>query len=164
MATSSGIHSPHLFFPHKTTCFSITRIPLWLPAAKVECFQGKLEIAESGLDGSLSLKPVVATVLTTKKKEVRDILTYFLKQQGLSNIVTATVVKKSDLFLEHLVSKFQILHETGHLAGGELTTIEIREAVSPYLENLLAEHGDTLIDMIQCFPHPPPEVVELMSS
>ncbi|GAB2237407.1 hypothetical protein Droror1_Dr00015309 [Drosera rotundifolia] len=133
------------------------RIPLWLPA-KVECFQRKLEIAESGLDGSLCLKPVAVTVLTTMKKEVKDVLTFFLEQQGLSNIVAATVVKKSDLFLEHLVSRLNILHETGFLTGKELTTMEIREAVSPYLEALLPEHGDTLIDMIVHFPHPPPEV------
>ncbi|GAB2229743.1 hypothetical protein Droror1_Dr00013995 [Drosera rotundifolia] len=158
MTTSSAIHSPHLFFLPKTSCFSITRIPLWLPAAKVECFQGKLEIVESGLDGSLCLKPVATTVLTTMKKKAKDVLTFFLKQQGLSNIVAATAVKKSDQFLEHLVSRLHILHETRFLAERGLTTIEIREAVSPYLEALLAEHGDTLIDMIQRFPHPPPEV------
>ncbi|KAL9253190.1 Transcription termination factor MTERF5, chloroplastic-like protein [Drosera capensis] len=157
MTTSPSVHSPHLFFLPKTSCFSITRIPLWLPA-KVECFKGKLEIGESGSDGSLSLKPVAATVLTTKKKEVEDVLTFFLEQQGLSNTVAATVVKKSDLFLEHLVSKLHILHETGFMTGRELTAFEIREAVSPYLEALLAEHGDALIDMIQSFPNPPPEV------
>ncbi|GAB2229746.1 hypothetical protein Droror1_Dr00013999 [Drosera rotundifolia] len=92
------------------------------------------------------------------KKEAKDVLTFFLEQQGLSNIVAAMVVKKSDQFLEHLVSKLHILHETRFLAGRELTTSEIREAVSPYLEALLAEHGDALIDMIQHFPHPPPEV------
>ncbi|KAL9275939.1 Transcription termination factor MTERF5, chloroplastic-like protein [Drosera capensis] len=132
-------------------------IPLWLPA-KVECFQRKLEIAESGLDGSLCLKPVAATLLTTMKKEAKDVLTFFLEQQGLSNIVAATVVKKSDLFLEHLVSRLNILHKTGFLTGRELTTMEIREAVSPFLEALVAEHSDTLIDMIEHFPHPPPEV------
>ncbi|KAL9254811.1 Transcription termination factor MTERF5, chloroplastic-like protein [Drosera capensis] len=157
MTTSPSVHSSHLFFLPKTSCFSITRIPSWLPA-KVECFQGKLEIAESGLDGSLSLKPVAATVLTTKKKEVEDVLTFFLEQQGLSNIVAATVVKKSDLFLEHLVSRLHILHDTGVMTGRVLTAFEIREAVSSYLEALLAEHGDALIDMIQRFPNPPSEV------
>ncbi|KAL9258426.1 Transcription termination factor MTERF5, chloroplastic-like protein [Drosera capensis] len=157
MATTPSVHSPHLFFPPKTACFSITRILLWLPA-KVECFQGKLEIAESGLDGSLCLKPVAATVFTTMKKEAKDVLAFFLEQQGLSNVVAGTVVKKSDLFVEYLVSRLHILHETTHLTGRELTTTEIREALSPYLETLLGEHGDTLIDMIEHFPHPPPEV------
>ncbi|KAL9254769.1 Transcription termination factor MTERF5, chloroplastic-like protein [Drosera capensis] len=158
MATSSAIHSSHLFFLPKTACFSITRVPLWLPAAKVVCFQGKLEIAGSGLDGSSCLKPLAVCVLTTMKKEVKDVLTFFLKRQGLSNIVTAMVVKKSDQFLEHLVSRLHILHETWFMAGRELTTSELREALSPYLEALQAKHGDTLIDMIQHFPHAPPEV------
>ncbi|GAB2229740.1 hypothetical protein Droror1_Dr00013992 [Drosera rotundifolia] len=157
MRTSSAVQFPHIFFAPKTAVFPISRLLLPLPA-KVKCFQGKL--AESGLDGSSCLKPVAVTVLTSKKEEAKDILTLFLKQQGLSSTVAATVVNKSDLFLEHLVSRLHILHKTGYLAltGKELTSSKIRDAVSPYLEELSRQHGDNLIDMIEHFPHPPDEV------
>ncbi|KAL9254767.1 Transcription termination factor MTERF5, chloroplastic-like protein [Drosera capensis] len=152
MATSSAIHFPQIIFPPKTTCYPMKRLLLPLPA-KVKCFQGKL-------DGSSCLKQVAVTVLTSKKEEVKDILTLFLKQQGLSSTVAATVVNKSDLFSEHLVSRLHILHKTGYLTltGKELTSTEIRDALSPYLEELSRQHGDNLINMIEHFPRSPGEV------
>lgn len=41
------------------------------------------------------------------------------------------------------------------LSGRELTTIEIRDALIPYLKSLLEEHGDVLVDVIEKFPDPP---------
>ncbi|PIA51264.1 hypothetical protein AQUCO_01100241v1 [Aquilegia coerulea] len=40
-------------------------------------------------------------------------------------------------------------------AGRELTTLEIRDSLIPYLESLLEEHGDILIDVVESFPDPP---------
>ncbi|XP_021285198.1 transcription termination factor MTERF5, chloroplastic isoform X2 [Herrania umbratica] len=39
--------------------------------------------------------------------------------------------------------------------GRELTTLEIRDALTPYLESLLEEHGRTLVDVVENFPDPP---------
>ncbi|GAB2229739.1 hypothetical protein Droror1_Dr00013991 [Drosera rotundifolia] len=191
MRASSAIHSPHLFFPHKSTCFPITIMctliilyisTLLLPTplqiafayekfvslvhdrfalirrstslpAKVVCFQGKL--AESELDGSSSLKPVAATLLIAEKEEAKVVLTLFLKQQGLSNSVAARTINKSDLFLEHLLSRLHSLHKTWYMTGRELTTMDLREALNLYLEALHCQHGDAFIDMVEHFPDPP---------
>ncbi|MED6120358.1 Transcription termination factor mterf5, chloroplastic, variant 2 [Stylosanthes scabra] len=39
--------------------------------------------------------------------------------------------------------------------GRELTTLEIRDALIPYLESLLEEHGDMLVDVVENYPNPP---------
>jgi len=39
--------------------------------------------------------------------------------------------------------------------GRELTTLEIRDALIPYLESLFEEHGDTLVDVVENYPNPP---------
>lgn len=41
------------------------------------------------------------------------------------------------------------------MTGRELTTLEIRSALVPYLESLLDEHGDSLVDVVECYPNPP---------
>ncbi|KAK6277100.1 hypothetical protein POUND7_017423 [Theobroma cacao] len=41
------------------------------------------------------------------------------------------------------------------IAGRELTTLEIRDALTPYLESLLEEHGRTLVNVVENFPDPP---------
>ncbi|GAB2229742.1 hypothetical protein Droror1_Dr00013994 [Drosera rotundifolia] len=153
--TSSAVHSPHLIFPPQTTAFPITRHSFSL-RAKVVCFQGRL--VESGMDGSSSLKPVSATLLVSEKEEAKAVLTLFLKQRGLSNAAAARTISKSDLFLQHLVLRLHVLHKTWYMTGRELTTMEIREALNPYLEALHCQHGDAFIDMILHFPDPPPEV------
>lgn len=40
-------------------------------------------------------------------------------------------------------------------AGRELTTLEIRDALNPYLETLLEEYGGILVDVVENFPNPP---------
>lgn len=41
------------------------------------------------------------------------------------------------------------------IAGRELTTIESRDALIPYLETLLEENGNLLVDVVESFPDPP---------
>ncbi|ERN06758.1 hypothetical protein AMTR_s00005p00120750 [Amborella trichopoda] len=41
------------------------------------------------------------------------------------------------------------------ITGRELTTLEIRDALVPYLESLLDEHGDDLVDVVENFPNSP---------
>ncbi|GAB2245326.1 hypothetical protein Droror1_Dr00000819 [Drosera rotundifolia] len=130
--------------------------------AKILCIQGKLAAFE--LDGSSSLKPVAATLLIVEKEEAKAVLALFLKRHGLSNTTVAKTISKSDLFLECLVSRLHVLHETCDLTGRELTNMEIREALNPYLEALLLQHGDTFIDMMEHFPHPTPEVKSSLQS
>lgn len=42
-----------------------------------------------------------------------------------------------------------------NVLGRELTTLEIRDALIPYLESLLEEHGNILVDVVENFPDPP---------
>ncbi|KAH1048025.1 hypothetical protein J1N35_038809 [Gossypium stocksii] len=110
---------------------------------------------DSELDGSLSLRVVPPTLIAAEKEEAKAVLTLFFKKQGLSNAVAARIINKSDLFIDHLVSRLHSVHKSRYLVGRELTTLEIRDALIPYLESLLEEHGSMLADVVENFPHPP---------
>lgn len=43
-------------------------------------------------------------------------------------------------------------------SGRELTTLEIRDALIPYLESLFEEHGNILMDVVENYPNPPIKV------
>ncbi|XP_057445663.1 transcription termination factor MTERF5, chloroplastic isoform X2 [Lotus japonicus] len=111
--------------------------------------------AKSGIDGSLNLRVMPPTLLAAEKEEAKAVLCLFFKKQGLSNAVAARTINKSDLFIDHLVSKLHSKHKSRYLAGRELTTLEIRDALIPYLESLLEEHGDVLGDLVESYPNPP---------
>ncbi|KAL0424216.1 UNVERIFIED_CONTAM: Transcription termination factor MT, chloroplastic [Sesamum radiatum] len=106
-------------------------------------------------DGSFSLRLVPPTLLAAEKEEAKAVLTLFLKKQGLSNAVAARTINKSDLFVDHLVSRLHSVHKSRYLVGRELTTLEIRDALIPYLETLLDEYGPILVDVVENFPDPP---------
>ncbi|KAB2008127.1 hypothetical protein ES319_D10G077700v1 [Gossypium barbadense] len=110
---------------------------------------------DSELDGSLSLRAVPPTLIAAEKEEAKAVLTLFFKKQGLSNAVAARIINKSELFIDHLVSRLHSVHKSRYLVGRELTTLEIRDALIPYLESLLEEHGSMLADVVESFPHPP---------
>lgn len=95
------------------------------------------------------------TLLAAEKEEAKAVLTLFLKKQGLSNAVAARIINKSDLFIDHLLSKLHYKHKSRYLVGRELTTLEIRDALIPYLESLLEEHGCNLVDVVEYYPDPP---------
>ncbi|XVE60052.1 hypothetical protein DITRI_Ditri05aG0095900 [Diplodiscus trichospermus] len=99
-------------------------------------FFSKAKIPDSEVDGSFSLRAVPPTLIAAEREEAKAVLTLFLKKQGLSN------------------------------AGRELTTLEIRDALIPYLESLLEEHGRILADVVENFPGPPvkDKPVSLVSS
>ncbi|XP_027358391.1 transcription termination factor MTERF5, chloroplastic-like isoform X2 [Abrus precatorius] len=111
--------------------------------------------AKSGIDGPLNLKVISPTLLAAEKEEAKAVLTLFLKKQGLSNAVAARTINKSDLFIDHLVSKLHSKHKSWYLAGRELTTLEIRDALIAYLESLFKEHGDILMNVVESYPNPP---------
>ncbi|XVF39021.1 hypothetical protein PTKIN_Ptkin01aG0002200 [Pterospermum kingtungense] len=111
--------------------------------------------ADSEVDGSFSFRVVPPTLIAAEKEEAKAVLTLFFKKQGLSNAVAARIINKSDLFIDHLVSRLHSVHKSRYLVGRELTTLEIRDALIPYLESLLEEHGKILADMVENFPDPP---------
>ncbi|ESW24639.1 hypothetical protein PHAVU_004G147000 [Phaseolus vulgaris] len=149
MKTFSLIQLPHHFLCARFFSYTTTRTQLSFPAKVFICQ------AKSGIDGSLNLKVVSPTLLVAEKEEAKAVLTLFLKKQGSSNAVAARTINKSDLFIDHLVSKLHSKHKSWYLAGRELTTLEIRDALIPYLESLFEEHGDTLVDVVENYPNPP---------
>uniref|UniRef100_A0A7N0V8J5 Transcription termination factor MTERF5, chloroplastic n=1 Tax=Kalanchoe fedtschenkoi TaxID=63787 RepID=A0A7N0V8J5_KALFE len=125
--------------------------------------------AKFGIDGPPSVRVVSPTLIAAEKEEAKAVLTLFLKKQGLSNALAARVINKSDVFIDHLVSKLHSVHKARYLVGRELTTLEIRDALIPYLEVLLEEHGDIFISVVENFPNAPdieraPAVTPLISS
>ncbi|XP_050233760.1 transcription termination factor MTERF5, chloroplastic isoform X2 [Mercurialis annua] len=108
---------------------------------------------DSGIDGSFSARVLSPTLLAAEKEEAKAVLTLFLKKRGLSNVVAARTTKSSDLFIDHLISRLHSVHKSRYLVGRELTTLEIREALTPYLESLLEEHGSVLVDLVENFPN-----------
>ncbi|XAR59355.1 hypothetical protein NMG60_11015167 [Bertholletia excelsa] len=113
--------------------------------------------AESADDVSFSLRVVPPNLLAAEKEEAKAVLTLFLKKQGLSNAVAARTINKSEPFINHLVSKLHSIHKSRYLVGRELTTLEIRDALIPYLESLHEEYGEVLVNMVENFPNPPIE-------
>ncbi|KAK4477328.1 hypothetical protein RD792_016545, partial [Penstemon davidsonii] len=130
----------------------IYRTKLALPQ---KVFFARAKIAESGIDGSFSLRLVPPTLLAAEKEEAKAVLTLFLKKQGLNNAAAARTINKSDALVDHLVSRLHSVHKSRYLVGRELTTLEIRDALIPYLETLLEEYGAILVDVVENFPNPP---------
>ncbi|KAJ4834300.1 hypothetical protein Tsubulata_034313, partial [Turnera subulata] len=89
--------------------------------------------------------------LIADKEEAKNVLTSFLKKLGLSSATAIKTIKKSDLFLDHLVSK---------PGGRELTGAEIREALVPYLESLSKQLESNLLELVNNFPSPAIKNVE----
>ncbi|GLT54703.1 hypothetical protein SLA2020_278820 [Shorea laevis] len=125
--------------------FSTARTQLSFPAKLFSC---QAKFTDSGTDGSFNLKVVPPALLAAEKEEAKAVLTLFLKKQGLSNAVASRTINKSDLFIDHLVSRLHSIHKSRYLVGRELTTLEIRDALNPYLEALLEEHGNVMLKAI----------------
>ncbi|XP_022773450.1 transcription termination factor MTERF5, chloroplastic isoform X2 [Durio zibethinus] len=132
--------------------FPVTRTQL--PFSE-KLFFSKAKFADSEVDGSFSSRVVPSTLIAAEKEEAKAVLTLFLKKQDLSNAVAARIINKSDLFIDHLVSRLHSVYKSRYLVGRELTTLEIRDALIPYLESLLEEHGRILADVVENFPDPP---------
>ncbi|KAL3829507.1 hypothetical protein ACJIZ3_018309 [Penstemon smallii] len=152
MQASICLRSLRLPFPSRKIYLQ-SRTKLLVPQ---KVFFTRAKYAESGVDGSISLRLVSPTLLAAEKEEAKAVLTLFLKKkQGLSNAVAARTINKSDAFVDHLVSHLHSVHKSRYLVGRELTTLEIRDALIPYLEKLLEEYGTILADVVENFPNPP---------
>ncbi|KAL4192855.1 hypothetical protein AMTRI_Chr06g196340 [Amborella trichopoda] len=96
---------------------------------------------ELEFDGSSNFTTFPLSLLTAEKEEAKVVLSLFPRKLGLSSAVAARTTKKFEYFIK--------------LLGRELTTLEIRDALVPYLESLLDEHGDDLVDVVENFPNSP---------
>ncbi|KAM1712492.1 hypothetical protein ACFX1Q_024164 [Malus domestica] len=151
MEAFCAIRFAHFTAPLKVSFIS-TRTRLAFPQKLFFC---QARFADSGVDGSFSLKLVSPALLAAEKEEARAVLTLFLKKQGLSPTVAARTINKSEHFVDHLVDRLHSVHKSRYLVGRELTTLEIREALIPYLEALLEEHEMFLVDVVESFPNEP---------
>ncbi|WCJ27494.1 Mitochondrial transcription termination factor family protein [Euphorbia peplus] len=111
--------------------------------------------AKSGVDGSFSSRLMPASLLAAEKEEAKAVLTLFLKKRGLSNAVAARTIKSSDELIDHLVSRLHSVHKSRYLVGRELSTLEIRDALIPYLESLLEDQRSILLDLVESFTNQP---------
>ncbi|ONK77745.1 uncharacterized protein A4U43_C02F10100 [Asparagus officinalis] len=112
-------------------------------------------VNDFGATGSRNITTVPSSLLVAEREEAKAVLSLFLRKQGFSYAVAARTINKSDGFIDHLISKLHTIHKSRYLVGRELTTLEIRNALVPYLESLLEEHGDIFIDIVENFPNPP---------
>ncbi|KAL6507268.1 Transcription termination factor mterf5, chloroplastic [Orobanche gracilis] len=137
-------------------------LPRWsLPTFRIELtvskkvFLPRAKHAEFRTDGPFTLRLVSPTLLAASKKEAKAVLTLFLKKQGISNAIASRTINKSDAFVDHLVSRLHSLHKSRYLVGVELTSLEIRDALIPYLDILLEEYQGILVEVVENYPNPP---------
>ncbi|KAJ0973064.1 hypothetical protein J5N97_021023 [Dioscorea zingiberensis] len=156
VSSSPSIQTTSLRHRHRkpSSFIILSRVQLKLPQQIFVC-KAKTLVDESGVDGGLSFASVPSSLLVAEREEAKAVLSLFLRKQGLSNAVAARIINKSDLFIDHLILKLHTTYKARYLVGRELTTLEIRDALTPYLESLLKEHGDLLIDVVENFPNPP---------
>ncbi|XP_031284289.1 transcription termination factor MTERF5, chloroplastic-like isoform X3 [Pistacia vera] len=133
-----------------TLCITGTRLSF--PEKLIFC-QAKLATFSSG-NGSFNSIVVPPTLLAAEKEEAKSVLSLFLKKQGLSKVVAAKTITKSDLLIDHLVSRLHSVHKSRYLVGRELTTLEIRDTLIPYIDSLLVEHGN-VVNLVENFPNTP---------
>ncbi|XP_031254718.1 transcription termination factor MTERF5, chloroplastic-like isoform X4 [Pistacia vera] len=96
-------------------------------------------------------------LLSAEKKEAKSLLSLFLMQQYLSKAAAARTINKSDHFINHLISRLHSAHKSRYLVGRELITLEIRDTLNPYLQSLLEEHGNFIVDLVKNFRTAPIE-------
>ncbi|KAJ0039570.1 hypothetical protein Pint_26848 [Pistacia integerrima] len=114
-------------------------------------------IADSCVHESFNSRVDPSKLLSAEKKEAKSLLSLFLMQQGLSKAAAARTINKSDHFIDHLISRLHSAHKSRYLVGRELTTLEIRDTLNPYLQSLLEEHGNFMVDLVKNFRNAPIE-------
>ncbi|KAI3761888.1 hypothetical protein L1987_52311 [Smallanthus sonchifolius] len=117
-------------------------------------FPQRLFFCRAETDGSVSLVNVPPNLLLAEREEAKAVLHLFLTNQGMNRVSAARKMKKLDLFVDHLMSRLHTVYKTRYLVGRELTTPEIRDALIPYLEELIEEHGDSFVEVLEYFPIP----------
>ncbi|KAK9120033.1 hypothetical protein Scep_018126 [Stephania cephalantha] len=163
-ATQQPPTLPQLFIS-KSAALGSTRIEIYLPRRcflRAKCAQSIVnvahETAKSVANGVHNFNTMPSSLLAAEKEEAKAVLALFLRRQGLSSLVATRTINKSKRFIDHLVSRLHLVYKTRYLVGRELTTLEIRDSLVPYLESLLKEHGENLVDVVESFPHAPGNV------
>ncbi|XP_073012810.1 transcription termination factor MTERF5, chloroplastic isoform X2 [Typha latifolia] len=142
-----------LFVPPRSV--AISRLYLNKISHQIFVCKARTFTDEPGAANSRNFTTIPSCMLAAEREEAKAVLSLFLRKQGLSNAVASRTINKSDSFIDYLISKLHIKHKSRYLVGRELTTLEIRSALAPYLEALLEEHGDLLADVVENFPNPP---------
>nr|CAD1833506.1 unnamed protein product [Ananas comosus var. bracteatus] len=135
--------SAPVFVVSFTSCLGFSRNDIYYAVAD-----------EFGVASARGFAAIPSSLLAAEREEAKAVLSLFLRKQGLSNAVAARTINKSDCFIDHLISVLHTKHKSRYLVGRELTTLEIRGALVPYLEALLEEHGDMLVDVVENYPNP----------
>ncbi|KAJ0040889.1 hypothetical protein Pint_26852 [Pistacia integerrima] len=126
--------------------------PCWTQVTFPENLLCQAKLAFSSGNESFNTTVVPPTLLAAEKEEAKSVLSLFLKKQGLSKVAAAKTITKSDLFINLLVSRLHSVHKSRYLVGKELTTLEIRNTLIPYIESLLVEHGNSVVTLVENFP------------
>ncbi|EPS68509.1 hypothetical protein M569_06259, partial [Genlisea aurea] len=71
--------------------------------------------SDSEINGSLSLRFMPPSLLAAEKEEAKAVLSLFFKKQGLRNAAATRTIKKSDTFIDHLVSHLQSVYKSRYL-------------------------------------------------
>ncbi|KAJ0041435.1 hypothetical protein Pint_26836 [Pistacia integerrima] len=137
--------------------FYINRTRLTSPEEVFSCQGIGFSSSDSRANESFNSRVEPPSLVAAEKKEAKSVLTLFLMQQGLSKAVAARTVNKSDHFIDHLISRLHSAHKSRYLVGRELTTLEIRDTLNPYLQSLLKEHGNFMVDLAKNFRTAPVE-------
>ncbi|KAJ0039572.1 hypothetical protein Pint_26844 [Pistacia integerrima] len=75
----------------------------------------RAKLALSSGNGSFKSIVVPPTLLAAEKEEAKSVLSLFLKKQGLSKVVAAKTIIKSDLLIDHLLSRLHFVHKSQYL-------------------------------------------------
>lgn len=144
--------------------FSVKEIPLTLLAAEKEEAKAVLILFLK----KQGLRHAVATRTINKSDSFIDHLVSRLHSVHKSRYLVGSISTRYSLTDLHFVLKSRYLELycfpfvrfsanwiTIDIAGRELTTLEIRDALIPYLETLYEEYGNLLVDVVESFPNPP---------
>ncbi|CAI9283385.1 unnamed protein product [Lactuca saligna] len=114
----------------------------------------RLLFCRAETDASVSLVNVPPNLLLAEREEAKAVLRMFLTNQGMNRLTAARKMKKLDRFVDHLMLRLHTVYKTRYLVGRELTTPEIRDALIPYLDEFVEEHGDNFVEVLEYFPIP----------
>lgn len=117
-------------------------------------FPQRLLFCRAETDASVSLVNVPPNLLLAEREEAKAVLHMFLTNQGMNRLTAARKMKKLDRFVDHLMLRLHTVYKTRYLVGRELTTPEIRDALIPYLDEFVEEHGDNFVEVLEYFPIP----------
>ncbi|KAJ0040893.1 hypothetical protein Pint_26856 [Pistacia integerrima] len=137
--------------------FYVTRTRFTSPEEVFSCRGISFSSTDSCVHESFNSRVDPPKLLSAEKKEAKSLLSLFLMQQGLSKAAAARTINKSDHFIDHLISRLHSAHKSRYLVGRELTTLEIRDTLNPYLQSLLEEHGNFMVDLVKNFRNAPIE-------